>query len=98
MHKNLALMARTALNDYDADIQDGGEPHYPQWAKDLLALTTWAPGVPPVSGSLYLVKVYDVGTQTARPQTAMYIGHDLKLIGDDLRARQIVGWMPIAPF
>jgi hypothetical protein len=31
-------MAQQAIDDYHKDTIAGGEPHYPQWATDLLKL------------------------------------------------------------
>lgn len=36
--ERLRHMAREALHEYQAVITAGGEPSYPQWAEDILAV------------------------------------------------------------
>lgn len=33
---NLKRRAQEALNDYHAEISAGGEPHYPEWAYNIM--------------------------------------------------------------
>ena len=36
--ERLRRMAKEALHDYQAAIAAGGEPAYPQWAEDIMAV------------------------------------------------------------
>lgn len=38
----LRVLAQDAMKDYNEQIAAGGEPHYPMWVDDMLAVCTFA--------------------------------------------------------
>ena len=43
--ERLRRMAKEALHEYQAAITSGGEPSYPQWAEDIMAVCEQAESV-----------------------------------------------------
>lgn len=43
--ERLRRMAKEALHEYQAAISAGGEPSYPQWAEDIMAVCEQAESV-----------------------------------------------------